>query len=230
MFIQDHLAEVVLGALILYILSVRYRKGIRNVPGPFLNSISSLPRMWDIYKQKHHEAELRLHKQYGRLVRVGPNTVIVSDPAAINQIYGIQSQFSKSRFYELSAMHDEEGLVPDPFVLTDRALHTRMKRNAANAYSLNGLVKMEPWLEPVTDRLLNLLDTTISNGHFCDLGKVMKDYAMDAVFALTFGRDFNYLESGDVLGMHDVLDKGTDYMAIVGSYLSALHCYAFFFF
>ncbi len=171
--------------------------------------------MWEIYLQHHQDADLQQHKTYGLAVRVGPNTVSISDPGAIGQIYGIQTKFYKSRFYELSSMHDEEGLVPDPFILTDRALHSRMKRNAANAYSLNGLIEMEAWIDPVTDRLVKLLDGFADDGRVWDLGKVVKDYAMDAVFAITFGRDFNYLEGVDVLGMYKVLEVETDYMAIV---------------
>lgn len=32
-----------------------------------------------------------------------------------------------------------------------------------------------------------------------DMLDLRKDHAMDVVFAVTFGRDFNYIEQGDVL-------------------------------
>lgn len=44
---------------------------------------------------------------------------------------------------------------------------------------------------------------------------VLKDYAMDAVLAVTFRRDFNYIEKCDVLKMYDILETVADYMAIV---------------
>lgn len=161
-------------------------------------------------------------------MRLAPNLLSIADPAEINQIYGIGTEFYKSRFYQLSTAYDEEGLIPDTFVLTDKvgaehsageytltikALHTRMKRNASNAYSLNGLVQMESWIEPVTERLLKKLEARA--GQPTDMSDLLKDYATDAVFAVTFGRDFNYIEQGDVLKMYGILETVSDYMAIV---------------
>lgn len=90
-----------------------------------------------------------------------------------------------------------------------------MKRNASNAYSTNGLVQMESWIDPVTERLLNKLRLQV--GKPVDISGALKDYAMDAVFAVTFGRDFNYIEKGDVLNMYGVLETVSDYMAIVSA-------------
>ena len=38
---------------------------------------------------------IALHKKYGPLVRIGPNHVSVSDPKAINIIYGLKTGFTK---------------------------------------------------------------------------------------------------------------------------------------
>jgi len=51
--------------------------------------------------------------------------------------------------------------MPDPFILKDKEMHSRMKRNAANAYSLNALVQMEPYV----DRLLGLLSNCSTRTH-----------------------------------------------------------------
>jgi hypothetical protein len=97
-----------------------------------------------------------------------------------------------------------------------------MKKNAANAYSTNGLIQMESWIEPVTERLVRKLRRQA--GQPVDIACLLKDYAMDAVFAVTFGRDFNYVEEGDVLKMYGVLETVSDYMAVV-SILSAVWMY-----
>ncbi|CAK7199356.1 hypothetical protein SEUCBS139899_002034 [Sporothrix eucalyptigena] len=173
--------------------------------------------MWSIYRGLHHLDDLQLHARYGPVVRLAPNLVSVSDPAEISQIYGITTKFIKSPFYDLSAVYDEEGLVPDPFVLRkDKGLHARMKRNAANGYSMNGLVKCEPWIEPVMDRLIAILDQHADAQTVCDLGDLMKRFAMDAVLSLTFGHDLSYLERGDHYGFFPIVDLFTAYMAIFG--------------
>lgn len=155
------------------------------------------------------------HKRYGKIVRLAPNLVSSSDLSVINEIYGIGTKFQKSPFYELSQAHDDEGLLPDPFILTNKELHSRMKRNASNAYSLNGLVQMEPWIEPVTQRLIEKLRLCAANGEAVDFGMMLANYFMDGVFALTFGRDFNDLDRGDVLEISKMMAIASWYMAVV---------------
>lgn len=174
--------------------------------------------MWSVYKGQHHIEDLHLHEKYGKIVRVAPNLVSVADTNEINQLYGITTKFTKSPFYDLSAMYDEDGLVPDPFVIRqDKALHSRMKRNAANAYSLNGLIQFEPWVDPVVARLLHILDENARENAIFDLGELLKRFAMDAVCSLTFGSDFGYLEKGDELNFFKSIDLFTAYMSIVSN-------------
>lgn len=200
----------------LYFVRNRQQKGLSRIPGPSINSLSTLPRMLSVYRGKHHLDELELHRRYGKIVRVAPNLVSVSDAGEINQIYGINSNFFKSPFYDLSAVHDEEGLVPDPFVIRqDKALHARMKRNAANAYSMNGLVQFEKWIDDIFDRLLVILDENALSGSTCDLGFLLKMFAMDAVTRLTFGYDFAYMEKGDHHRLFPLLELFTIYMSVV---------------
>ncbi|KAL2394087.1 Cytochrome P450 monooxygenase cicH [Exophiala dermatitidis] len=206
-----------LALTVLYLLSNRYQKGLWRIPGPWLRSLSTIPRMWAIYRSHSHKYDIELHRKYGKVVRVAPNILSVSDTAEINQLYGITTKFVKSGFYSLSEVFDEKGeLMPDPFILKDKTVHTRMKRNAANAYSLNALVQMEPYVDEVTTHLLSILDRYAEAGQVCNIGDVAKNYAMDAITSITFGRNFNYLDKGDTLRFYKTLDIFTDYMAIFG--------------
>jgi hypothetical protein len=159
---------------------------------------------------------MKLHQKYGKIVRLAPRIISVSSTAAVEQLYGISTKFVKSEFFKLGAFTDDKGeYIPDPFSTQDRHVHSRLKRGAANAYSLTSLVKMEPLVSPVTERLLRILDRHAEAGIMCDFGDVLKNYAMDAIFAISFGQDMNYLEKGDHLRLYRVLDIFTSYMAIV---------------
>ncbi|KAF7555665.1 hypothetical protein G7Z17_g1965 [Cylindrodendrum hubeiense] len=143
-------------------------------------------------------------------------SVVLAAGMGVATLYGITTKFIKSPFYDLSAVHDEDGLVPDPFVIrNDKTLHSRMKRNAANAYSLNGLIQVEPWVEPVISRFVDILDNHAQANAVCDLGELLKRFAMDAVCSLTFGSDFGYLEKGDELNFFKSIDLFTAYMSII---------------
>src|SRR4030088_528640 len=64
---------------------------LRHVPGPFLASLTNIPRLSWVLSNRAHDIHIALHKKYGPLVRFGPNMVSVQDPAEISTIYGINN-------------------------------------------------------------------------------------------------------------------------------------------
>ncbi len=84
--------------IVLYLISslrVAFRKGLRRLPGPFVARLSGLYRFSLVYAGRAPQEYLKVHQKYGPIVRVGPNHVSISDPAAITQIYGIGSNYVK---------------------------------------------------------------------------------------------------------------------------------------
>ena len=94
-FARAYPLPVVLALLLLYLLRVRYRSGLRNVPGPFLASITSLWKLNIVRNEDMPWTSIRAHKKYGPMVRIGPNHVSIAHPDAIKIIYGNESKFRK---------------------------------------------------------------------------------------------------------------------------------------
>ena len=80
---------------IVLLIKTRYRPGLRQIPGPFLASVSSLDRLWSCAGGLQMNYHLKLHEEYGPLVRIGPKHVSFSDARLIPQIYSISSKFYK---------------------------------------------------------------------------------------------------------------------------------------
>ena len=76
----------------------KYGNGLSSVPGPILASFTDLWRFLDVYRRRPDVTQVTLHEKYGSVVRLGPNTVSISDPAAIQTIYAHNSGFTKSDF------------------------------------------------------------------------------------------------------------------------------------
>ena len=74
----------------------RYAR-LRHIPGPFLAKFSDFWRLVSVAQRRPQEVQLELHKQYGDLVRLGPNCVSVTGPDTIPSIYGIGKGFVKVR-------------------------------------------------------------------------------------------------------------------------------------
>ncbi|KAJ5373922.1 Cytochrome P450 oxidoreductase [Penicillium concentricum] len=219
-FAKQYWPIVIFGVLISWALSQKYLTPLRHIPGPFFASWTRLPRFFAVLRGRPHEWELDLHRKYGKVVRTGPDLVSVGDPAEINVIYNASDKFKKSAFYIPFMIYDDQGLLPDPLVLSDKTLHTRMKKNAYNAYSMGSMLQLEPLVDTVTNRLFKILDEIVETpSRTCDLGKWLRYYATDVIFTVTFGEDLQFMEKGDPIGMMPMLEYvAGDYTAIVGQF------------
>lgn len=72
-----------------------YQSSLRVIPGPVLARFTRFYRAWKIAQGDAPVFYRRLHEKYGPIVRTGPRTVDISDPNAVQVIYGINSKFVK---------------------------------------------------------------------------------------------------------------------------------------
>lgn len=87
-FLQAYYAPVLLALVLARLIHNRVGKGLSKIPGPFLASLSDL-WLFVHYYRRNGLKERDLHEKYSSpLVRMGPNTVSVSDPEALKVIYG----------------------------------------------------------------------------------------------------------------------------------------------
>ncbi|KAH7142147.1 cytochrome P450 [Dactylonectria macrodidyma] len=112
-----------------------------------------------------------------------------------------------------NSLYDEQGLIPDPLVLADKALHSRMKRNGANAYATSALLQLEPLVDTIIERLLWSPDTFAYSGKMCDIGQHLRFFSIDAIFAMTFGNDLNFVDKGDESGNIKMLQDSLQYLS-----------------
>lgn len=75
-------------------------RSLSSVPGPW---VTRLTKLWyfDRVRRGHFEEDnVRLHRQYGPVVRIAPDHYSISDRAAVKAVYGTGSKFAKSAWYE----------------------------------------------------------------------------------------------------------------------------------
>jgi hypothetical protein len=99
-----------LGVIVLVVqYVVAYLKSpLKKIPGPFLAKFSDIWRFYNHYGQTHIETQKKLHEKYGDVVRLGPNTVSVTDPNLLKTIYSTRGTFLKVR-----AIHYQRGFYAD---------------------------------------------------------------------------------------------------------------------
>ncbi|SOV03811.1 related to Benzoate 4-monooxygenase [Ustilago sp. UG-2017a] len=182
---------------------------LSRYPGP-LSARLGIPswRFWHTLQGNYAPALYALHKQHGDVVRIGPTHLSFADPAAMKSIYslsdGTSSKFRKSNFYRSFQVFKSH---PSIFSERDPHQHSKRRRAVASAYSMNSLVKLEEYIEDVTELLLKRLDELVETQAVSTDGEKTKTkairldpwfhyFAMDIVGELAFGQSFNLLHRG----------------------------------
>lgn len=212
-------------AIAFYYGSVRFRTGLRKLPGPWLASISDLDRIWSCAKGQQMFYHLALHQQCGPVVRIGPNHVSLSDCSLIPLIYSISTKFRKSDFYAMFDIKTPAGPTSTIFSVRDEAQHKAIRRPVANAYSLSSLKELEPMNDACSAIFLRKLEGLA--GRDIDLGTWLHWYAFDVITSITFSNRLDFMEQEkDVDHIIEAIEGRLVYNAIIGQ-APYLHKYLF---
>lgn len=68
---------------------------LRHIPGPFPACITEFQRVFWVTTKRAHLIHQEMHEKYGEIVRIGPNTVIFSNPEAMPTVYTTRTGFPK---------------------------------------------------------------------------------------------------------------------------------------
>lgn len=80
----------ILGIVLLgfQLLRIRWSRGLNQFDGPFLASFTNLWKVWYAFHSSQQHIYVDIHRKYGDIVRIGPNTLSFADAQAIYDIYG----------------------------------------------------------------------------------------------------------------------------------------------
>jgi cytochrome P450 len=201
--------------LIMYILQ-QYLK-LSHVPGPFLARFSGVWLVSKFYhKEKFTLIALDLDKKYGPVVRYGPRSVLLSDPAAIPIVYGSSKPWRKvsnpilklsnlglgynvitpknqAVSYEV-AQPLVNGKILDSFVTTrDETRVSGIKKHINSAFTATAISDYE---HHVNATLQQLKENIRSAGPETNLAKWITLFAFDTICRIAF--------SDDKIAQHDI--------------------------
>lgn len=183
--LQGHrylLAQIIISLLLGRLLFNKYGHKLNQIPGPFLAGFTDLWRFADALVATPHQTQIELHRKTNSpLVRIGPRTISVSDPALIPTIYGLNSGFTKTKFYTLHMLPYQGQFTPSLFTTLDEGYHAKFKRPIANAYSMSTMIEFEPLVDSTIHLFMSRLDEFASSGSVLDFGKWLQMFAFDVM-------------------------------------------------
>ena len=87
---------VLVAAFVIYLARNKFYNGLQKYPGPALAAYTNWWRFFENWTRETETRHIALHRQYGDVVRLGPNVLSFADPRAIKVIYGLNKGMTKS--------------------------------------------------------------------------------------------------------------------------------------
>lgn len=211
------------GAVAIRLVLNYFSAGMQSIPGPFWARFSDVWRMRVALGGQSHMRMMELHDKYGEVVRIGPNTISVSDPRAIEPILGFKNNLNKSRAV-VSMMNVYKGkLIPMLISAIDGRTHATIKRPIAQAFSQTTMTGWEAVADETMTEFVNRIDERFcqgqdSTGKPCDINDWFQYFAMDFISMITYSKAFGFLSHGyDFNGMIAALDFMMVYISAVSN-------------
>ncbi|MCJ1416756.1 hypothetical protein MMC32_003094 [Xylographa parallela] len=214
----EHWPFVILFVAVAYLAKNYFNHGLQKYPGPFIASLTDWWRFVDVWGRRPDITHIRLHKQLGDVVRLGPNSLSFADPKALKTIYGLNKGFTKSEFYPVQQALSNGERLPSLFSTTDEAYHAQLRRSVNSAFSMSALVQYEPFVDETTEKFLDQTTALfVSKNAVCDFAEWLQFYAFDVIGNITYSKRHGFVDRGeDVDGMVQYLGKLFSYVAPVG--------------
>ncbi|KAI4860878.1 cytochrome P450 [Hypoxylon rubiginosum] len=200
------------------LIRTRYRGGLRQIPGPFVASFSNLWKIRAVWNKNMHRENVRIHEDYGPIVRIGPHHVSVADPQSMKIIYGVQNVFRKSAFYPLAEAIYQGRFLPTLFTTESNEYHMKLKRGSARAFAMDTVVGLEPFADKCISLLLSRLREISKDGeHAINPVEWMQYFAFDVLGEINFSKNLGFLEKGaDVDNIIAAIGGILVYVSLVG--------------
>ncbi|KNB14140.1 hypothetical protein FOXG_13065 [Fusarium oxysporum f. sp. lycopersici 4287] len=186
---------------LVYIVYYRYLHPLAKYPGPPLASVTNLWKTYHLWNLHLPHTLVRLHEQYGDVVRVGPNDLSFRNPDAVNTIYKGGRQLQKTGFYDGFTTFN-----PNLFGTQDEEIHAIRRRQMAHAFSLQSIKEMEHFVDSHILKLRNNLDHFCDSNQDFDLKDMIALYVFDVLGELAFSRSFDSQDERDLARLPPIND------------------------
>ncbi|EXJ64851.1 hypothetical protein A1O7_01190 [Cladophialophora yegresii CBS 114405] len=161
---------------------------LAKFPGPKLAAASYwYEYYYDVSKEGRFIWKImKLHEQYGPVVRINPNELHFNDPDFYEEIYhGKKHKTDRDKWFNLD--HIGQGLA---FTI-DHDLHAR-RRNALSPYfSMQSIRALEPRITDVVAIMLDRIQEAYQDGRTINLYHLFTAFAMDIVSEYALGKDLS---------------------------------------
>ncbi|RAH46232.1 cytochrome P450 [Aspergillus brunneoviolaceus CBS 621.78] len=190
-----NVSRVGIGLLAYLVLRTVYRlywHPLSQVPGPKLAAISSLYEFYYncIQHGQYHFQLIKMHKQYGPIVRVGPNEVHIIDPTFYEEIYS-----GSTRRRNKTPQYGPQFGMPDSLFSTiDHAHHHARRATISHFFSKRSIQSLSPITERCVLKLMQRLQEFYEADRIVRLDDAFAAMTSDVITYYSYGESQGFLE------------------------------------
>ncbi|EXJ60862.1 hypothetical protein A1O7_05015 [Cladophialophora yegresii CBS 114405] len=171
---------------------------LSHIPGPLVPRLSSLWLTYHAWIGDEASVVDALHKKYGTIVRNGPNSVDISDGAALATIYTERGGFAKTKFYENFALPDGVHMHNSIFSETDPLTRAPRAKAVAVLFSTSNLRQGQDLIYACVDKFVARLaegkkSSQARGSAPLNILNLTRGLAVDAVSSYLLGKSYGAL-------------------------------------
>ncbi|KAJ5655537.1 hypothetical protein N7507_007487 [Penicillium longicatenatum] len=184
----------VIGAVSLIYTYFRSWYRLREFKGPWL---AGLTEAWLFRSTTTGELHKRLYdvnREYGDLVRIGPNWLMTSDPEIIRYMSAAKYKHRKSSWYASLKL---DPYVHSVFSETSLEKHDQLRAKMQSGYSLKENRDLNVKIDAEIASLVNLIErkyiSTATDVRPIDFAQAAQFWSLDVITSIALGDPFGYL-------------------------------------
>jgi len=173
---------------------------LSKFPGPKLRAFTNIFEIYSMISGNDNIKRPALHRKYGPVVRVGPNTLSFAGGGSVwKDIHGFNATKpggirKEGLFYSKTfAFADVANLITD----RDPTSHARQRKILARSFSNTALMEQQPILARWAEKFKSKLTEKANLAEEIDISKFYNCATFDIMGDLTFNEDLNMLEEGE---------------------------------
>ncbi|EKM54139.1 uncharacterized protein PHACADRAFT_145790 [Phanerochaete carnosa HHB-10118-sp] len=171
-----------------------YFHPLARFPGPKLAAASDWWQAYiEVFKAESLSKKLvKLHEEFGDIVRVAPNELHFAKPSAYHEIYNVKNRWDRDmKLYHIFADEVSTLTIPD--------YPTAKKRRDISIplFSRKNVIEMQHLVQQCLDTTCENIDKHIKEGKSVNIYKAFRCCAVDIVFTICFARSMNATSEPD---------------------------------
>ncbi|KAL4962846.1 cytochrome P450 [Aspergillus stella-maris] len=193
-----------------------FLSSLRVFDGPLLAKFTNIWRAWRAFNGEIDRDYTKLHRQYGSVVRVGPNALSISDPSMIRVIYSTRNPWKKSESYRPNDVLLNGQRVSNLFNTQDEDWHNQNILPIRNLWRMTKVLEYEPLIDETLNKFVDKLSSKFGAGEVCPADEWIGYFAWDVTANFSFGRHYGFIDQEkDVDNLITDSTKGLIYFAPV---------------